>query len=138
MVIFEEIQKAFPAADEIVVLRDGQKSGYPRGGKQYEEIMAVWQATLAGSRQMPAFGVSIDALTVKEMTAGVWIEFVYGEQCECWGMTFDRLAVSVNAAFSGFNVIRHSDGLYQGRCYYIDLVGRNMSEVYDCLKALKN
>ncbi len=136
MVIFENIQQAFPAAEEIVVCRDGKRSGYQRGGKEYEEIMAVWQATLTGSRQMPAFGVSIHDLTVKEMTKGVWIEFIYNQRCESWEMDFDRLAVNVSASFTGFNVIRHVDGQYLGRCYYLDLVGRNMSEIYDCLKTL--
>lgn len=137
MVIFENIQDAFPAADEIVVYRDGQAKSYTQGGEEYAKIMAVWQNTLDGSRQMPALGVSINDLTVKEMTKGVWLEFVYNQSCESWGMNFDRLTVNVIGSYMGFNVIRYTDGLYQGRCYYLDLDGRNMSEIYDCLVKLQ-
>ncbi len=133
MVIFENIEQAFPEADEIYVYREGQVIRCAQGGDEYDRIMAVWQSTLEECRQMPAFGVSLNDMTVKAMQKGVWIEFRYSGVCECQGMGFERLAVNVVGSFKGFNIVRYCDGLYEGRCYYVDLVRGDMSEVYDCL-----
>lgn len=133
MVIFENIEQAFPEADEIYVFREGQVVRCAQGGVDYAQIMAVWQNTLTGCRQMPAFGVSLNDMTVKAMQKGVWIEFRYGDVCECQGMGFERLAINVVSSFKGFNIVRYCDGVYEGRCYYLDLDDKDMSEVYNCL-----
>lgn len=131
MVIFDSIENAFPAAAEIAVIDEGCESVYAAQSDRFDEIIAVWTATLADCRPMPAFGVSLNDLTVKDMEHGLWLEFRFAERCNCGGMDFERLAIKAEANFSGFNVVRYNsvDG-YAGRCYYIDLArGKNLSEV---------
>ena len=77
--------------------------------------------------RMPAFGVSIVELTRREMKQGLWTEFRYEKETSCAGMAFDRLLVCVKEEFRGFNVVRHVQEKYQGRCFYVDLSGGDMS-----------
>ena len=49
-------------------------------------------------------------------------------------MPFEKLLVEVGKEFYGFNIIRYtSERGYDGRCFYIDLVNKNMSDFYNIL-----
>lgn len=133
MTVFDSICDAFPASAQICVLKEGKGEAHDAGSGRFNEIMAVWTETLKDCRPMPAFGVSLDEMTVKEMKSGTWLEFAFDGACASDDMSFERLAVKVEADYRGFNVIRYNSvGGYAGRCYYIDLVG-DMSKLYDCL-----
>ena len=83
---------------------------------------------------MPAYGVSLDKKTVKAMKNGLWVEFDFGKLTEYNGMPFEKLLVEVGKEFYGFNIIRYtSERGYDGRCFYIDLVNKNMSDFYNIL-----
>ncbi|MBO5910011.1 MAG: hypothetical protein J6Q15_00730, partial [Clostridia bacterium] len=45
-------------------------------------------------------------------------------------MPFDELLIEINPEFSGFNVIRGNKGIFEGRCYYVNLVNCTMKELY--------
>ena len=128
-----QLMNIFPLAQEIRVYRQGECRSYVCGEK-FEEIVAEWNAMTASALPMPAYGVSIDSETVRALAGGVWVEFRYSAPMTCEDMPFERLLIEVQPQFMGFNVIRYnSDGGYAGRCYYIDLNGRNMGKFYECL-----
>ena len=100
--------------------------------EQIEELNNVISDMLSGSRTMPAFGVSIHTETIKAIKNGVWLKLQYnGTQC-IDDMPFDELLIEINPEFNGFNVIRGNKGIYDGRCFYIDLEG-SMQGLYDYL-----
>ncbi len=95
------------------------------------ELSIVLGEMLTDSRTMPAFGVSIHTETLKAIQNGVWLKLQYnGTQCVD-DMPFDELLIEVNPEFGGFNIIRGNRGIYEGRCYYIDLVDRTMKILYE-------
>ena len=52
-------------------------------------------------------------------------------------MPFEKLLVQVGKEYYGFNLIRYtSERGYDGRCFYLDLVGKNMNDLYDLLTDL--
>jgi len=137
MIVYEEIQQAFSQAQEIVVYSDGDKRTYESGDKEYTAVLDCWYGLLDKSRQMPAYGVSLDRETRKELEKGLWLEFIFDGSRKCFGMPFSKLLISVKAEHFGFNVIRYDVTRgYDGRCFYIDLDGKNMQSIYDLLLKL--
>lgn len=118
-------------AEEITVYNGGAGAAYACGSEQFGEICARWSALLTGSIVMPAYGVSIDRYTVQAMQKGVWVEFAFAEQYTIGEMPFKKLLVEVRPEFMGFNVVRYTEGDgYAGRCFYIDLRGKDMHDFY--------
>lgn len=137
MVIVEELESAFDKAQQINVYNEGTKTEYCAGGDEYKKILASWTEMIEGAHDMPAFGVSLNGLTVKEMKTGLWVEFDFKQTLQHKEMPFEKLLVEVGKESQGFNLIRYSPVYgYEGRCFYLDLVGKNMSSFYEILKTL--
>ena len=134
MIIEVELDKMTEYAEEITVYNDGESAIYPAGNAKFNEICAEWNSMLNGAHQMPAFGVSLHHETVREIKSGVWVEFGFGKVLSSDGMPYEKLLVNVQPDWSGFNIRRYnSECGYDGRCFYYDLVGKDMSAFYDCL-----
>lgn len=110
-------------SEGIAVYREGEVKTCARGSAAYDQILDAWKQMTSGARPMPAFGVSIDALTRKEKDRGLWVEFLFSEEQVCDGMPFEKLLVQVAPEYRGFNLHRYSGGGYNGRCFYLDLDG---------------
>lgn len=133
-VIMEEISEIFGYTEKINVHNEGEIITYCSDDAQFKEIMTCWNAMIDGSHDMPAFGVSLNDMTVKALTEDLWIEFEFGKVLECNGMPFEKLLVQVEKDYSGFNLIRYlKKAGYDGRCFYLDLVNKNMSDLYNLL-----
>lgn len=130
------IQESIERCSEIMIYRDGVPTACRSGEPCFLKILNTWKEMTAEAIQMPAFGVSIDNLTRKEMTKGIWVEFKFQKDSEFDGMPFQRLLVSVKPENTGFNLIRYWDGGYNGRCFYLDLRKRSMKDFYSVLMNL--
>lgn len=129
----EEITEAFDTVEIINVCNEGVTVSYCDGEEPFGIIMDGWRKMTSGARQMPAFGVSINNLTVDAMKKDLWIEFDFGKPVECSEMPFEKLLVQAEKGFSGFNLIRYTSGYgYDGRCFYLDLDG-DMTEFCELL-----
>lgn len=131
-----DITYYFDEASEIIVTVKGESTTFNKGDEKYEAIILSLKNVTNGAHEMPAFGVSLDKETRKEMQDGTWIELVYNLPKKHNGMPFESLLISVNADYSGFNLIRKVNGKYDGRCFYLDLVNKNMSEISTTLQNL--
>ena len=123
----KELTDAVQTAGRIIVIADGREHCFEKDDVAFHAIIKAWDEMTATAIRMPAFGVSIDELTRREMTQGLWTEFRYEKETSWAGMAFDRLLVCVKEEFRGFNVVRHVQEKYQGRCFYVDLSGGDMS-----------
>lgn len=134
MVINMELENVFDNAEKINVYNDGAVNVYGNGEKAFDEILVGWKAMIDGAHEMPAFGVSIGRLTRQEMQKGVWTEFVFDREYEHNGMPFEKLLINVKKDYYGFNLVRYTaEHGYEGRCFYYDLVGKNMGNFYNIL-----
>ena len=82
---------------------------------------------------MPAYGVSIDKDTRDALKTGLWLELKFSTTLTHNEMPFDSLLIEVDSEYSGFNIIRHHDNQYEGRCYYINLE-KDMSSLYETIE----
>ena len=132
-----EVLSVMPQADRIVLYTDGTEKIFSRQDTEFLDIVEAWETITQGAQQMPAFGVSIDRLTREEMKSGNWLEFFFAEKYESNGLPFDSLLFVVHSEYKGINLVRRDEkGLYQGRCIYIDLNGRDMSALAAVLEKI--
>ena len=121
-------------AQTITVYNDGEALKYNCGEQAFDSIVTAWHEMTDGSHEMPAFGVSLNSETVKAMSVGVWVEFAFAKQLEYNGMPFEKLLINVQKSFTGFNIIRYtSERGYDGRCFYLDILNKNMGDFYNIL-----
>lgn len=135
MSITVELYEAFDYSDVINVYDEGNVVSYGKGEDRFEEILSGFKTLIDGAHDMPAFGVSINSLTTKEMQKGLWVEFGFDQQYKSNGMPYEKLLVNVQKSFAGFNIVRYNaDSGYDGRCFYYDLVNKDMSDFYNILR----
>lgn len=135
MSITVELYEAFDYSDVINVYDEGSVVSYGKGEDRFEEILSGFKTLIDGAHDMPAFGVSINSLTTKEMQKGLWVEFGFDRQYKSNGMPYEKLLVNVQKSFAGFNIVRYNaDSGYDGRCFYYDLVNKDMSDFYNILR----
>lgn len=121
----------FKKTEKIEIYKNGEISGFYYGEENFEKILIAWYDLVDGARRCPAFGVSLNTETERAVLSGVWVEFYFNEVLECNGMPYERLLVEVNKEYCGFNVIRYNSEVgYEGRCFYIQLIGKDMRNFY--------
>ena len=134
MSICIDLDKSFTTAESLNVYNDGELTVIEKDDEKFDGIMVGWSRIVEGAHDMPAFGVSINNLTLKELNHGLWVEFVFGKKYESNGMPYEKLLINVQKDFYGFNLIRYTaESGYDGRCFYYDLVNKNMGDFYDLL-----
>ena len=75
----EEISEVFDSAEQINLYNEGKKTSYSSVEGNYEVILECWNNTINGALEMPAYGVSLNNLTVQEMQKNLWLEFDFGK-----------------------------------------------------------
>lgn len=134
MCICIELENVFEKAENINVYNDGAVVTYSAQTDGYKNILKAWNIMLDGAHLMPALGVSLHNETLKELKGGLWVEFDFSKLYECNGLPFEKLLIAVHDDYYGFNLIRYTQEYgYDGRCFYYDLVNKNMSSLYDLL-----
>lgn len=132
-----EIFEVFDKADAINVYTVENLKSYKSGTDEYNGIISRWNEMIENAYDMPAFGVSLHNETLEALKNGRWIEFEFNEKQTYNGMTFEKLLIQVESVFQGFNLIRYnSEKGYDGRCFYFNLVDKDMSELSDYLAFL--
>jgi hypothetical protein len=117
------------SASSVVVYTNGEQLCIGKEDKNFGAIVDGFLAMIDGGHDMPAFGVSLDTETRVAMKTGMWLEFMYNRAYEHNGMPFESLLLELNSDYSGFNLIRKANGKYEGRCFYISLVDKDMSKM---------
>ena len=121
---------ALTQPSSITITQDGVD--YECNDAEQQLIIDSIKEIFNSHREMPAFGVSLDKETRDAKTSGLWIELVYNTPVKYIGMCFDKLLIEVDRNYTGFNIIRHYKGKYDGRCYYVDL-STSMEPLYNTL-----
>ena len=134
MFIATELNEIIELSESGNVYHDGVTIVYGKGEERFNQILEEWIVLTDDARDMPAFGVSLNRETIEAMSNGLWVEFVFDKQYTHNEMPFEKLLVNVEKQSQGFNIIRYnSQGGYSGRCFYFDLVDKDMTRFYDFL-----
>lgn len=134
MIVLEEINEAFEFVGKVKVINNGRQSLLESGSTGFTEIMTSWSNLVSEALPLPAYGVSLNNETVNAIQSGLWVEFIYSDVYECYGLPFERLLIKVEICYQGFNLIRYTSRYgYDGRCFYLNLKSGDMSDFYNIL-----
>ena len=111
--------------NEIVLTEDEQ-------AQLQQQVVQLFE----GSHTMPAFGVMFDDMYHEAIQKGTYVSLKFGRVFEVNELPFDELVFQVSPDWSGFNLFRGMNGIFQGRCIYIDLNGKTMQEFSDFINSL--
>jgi len=131
----QNITDFFDTAESIVIYNESNAITFNKDEKEYADILNILNESTHNSHEMPAYGVSLDQDTREAIKKGVWIELVYTNTLYHNDMPFDSLLIQVDSMFTGINLIRKHDNMYEGRCYYLDL-NNNLSILYEKITTL--
>lgn len=132
----ENICEVFDRASGATVYREGMATRFECGDATFEIILDGFEKMIEGAHPMPAFGVSLDNETRKEMKRGTWVEFEFKDRLFCDGMPFEKLLIYVMAGWQGFNLVRYNRECgYHGRCFYLNIRG-DMTQFYNLLNSV--
>ena len=124
----------FSEASMVEIYRDGQILELSQEEQtKFEELFC---SSLEGAVQMPAYGVSLDQLTKEDMKNGIWVKFIFERTQVKSEMPFDELLIKITTEEYGLNIIRGNSGIYEGRCYYLNLKG-NLNDLYNFLSEIQ-
>jgi len=100
----------------------------------YNKIIVELEDIFINSREMPAFGVSLHEETLESLKNGVWLELEFDDEYNHNGMPYSKLLMQIEPWVTGVNLIRYNKGYYEGRCFYLDLCGKDTTNLYNVLK----
>ena len=133
----QSINEVIGACDKIEVISDGVVKSFSRADARAKSILSAIASMNEGGWEMPGYGVSIDRLTREEMKKGMWLRLVYDERQTRNEMPFDSLLIRVKGEYCGYDLIRESDGKYQGRVFYFNLKEcKNMQELFSLMQEI--
>ena len=116
-------------SESVVAVSDGEKV------KLNTKVLGLMEDCLDGAIDMPALGVSLDNETRRELKQGVWLEFSFKDKQIFNELPFEKLLLKLEPNAGGVNIIRYNDGLYEGRCFYLNLEN-NFNPVYEYVVSL--
>ena len=122
------ITNYFEQASSITITNNGQESSFQKGDDKFESVLNSLELITKKSHELPAFSVALDGETRTVKQSGLWLELNFNTEQTHNEMPFESLLIEVNSKHSGFNLIRKQNGVYDGRCFYLDLNG-NMSHL---------
>lgn len=123
-----DIAEVLISADKVELIENGKRCEIDA-----DSFNNAIKQMLEGSHEMPALGVALHEETIAAMQEGSWVELTYNKEYMYNDMPFDKLLIQVKAEDSGFNIIRHYNNKYDGRCYYVSLAGDmlRVSELFE-------
>ena len=124
----KNIYEYFTEAEAMIVYDDGQIQEYTKEDSEYALILQALNEISKDAHEMPAYGISLDNETRNALQTNRWLELKFSKTIFHNEMPFDRLLIQIDSEYSGFNLIRHHDNIYEGRCFYLN-INNNMYEL---------
>lgn len=116
----DNIKEAIKQIESFVVYQDGKQTFIDKSNKDFSKFIERIEDCFSFSRIMPAFGVSLHDLTVEDMKKGDWLKINFSNTQTINELPFEALLFRLDECY-GINLIRQTEGKFQGRCIYLDL-----------------
>lgn len=98
-----------------------------------DEIQEKVEILFKNAHTLPAFAVTTDEFFHEQLQDGIFVSIKFDNVLHLNELPFDELAFKVEKDTHGFNLYRGMNGIFQGRCIYIDMMDGDMNELYDFL-----
>lgn len=131
IVSFFQATQALPYATDYSVYVNGNVVEISEADK--EVIKEKVEAIFENSHTLPAFAVTTDEIFHEQIKDGIFVSIKFDNVLHINELPFDELVFKVEKDTHGFNLFRGMNGIFQGRCIYIDMMDGNMNDLYDFL-----
>ena len=131
----EILSQNFENSKLIIVTIDNVETYLNKGDDKYELILKSLESVANNAKEMPALGVGLNDEIREQKQSGKWIELVFDGVQMHNEMPYEALLIEVQKDWRGFNLIRKNNGVYEGRCFYLELEG-SMEELYNAVASL--
>lgn len=105
--------------ESFCVVNNGEIVEISKEDKMFEELKSKIEILFSCSRIMPAFGVSLHNETLNALEKESWVQINFGKELSVNGLPFNALLFKLEET-SGINLIRNQNGIFEGRCIYLD------------------
>ncbi|MBP3431961.1 MAG: hypothetical protein J6K39_03820 [Clostridia bacterium] len=126
---FFEVVDVLPYVENAEILVDGNVVEITE--YQQEKLQEQIPLLFDGSHTLPAFGVITDEMYREEVQNGTYVSLKFGAPVEINGLPFDELVFKIEPGLQSFDLYRGMKGVFQGRCIYVDLMNKDMTEFYE-------
>lgn len=90
---------------------------------------------LENAYDSPALAVTFPEFYKEMLKDGYFLNFKFDKHYEFNGLPFDELTIKIEDNAYGFNVFRGENGVFQGRCIYVN-TENSSSELYKIVKEI--
>lgn len=90
---------------------------------------------LENAYDSPALAVTFPEFYKEMLKDGYFLNFKFNKHYEFNGLPFDELTIKIEDNAYGFNVFRGENGVFQGRCIYVN-TENSSSELYKIVKEI--
>lgn len=122
--------------ERVNIYSNGEMIYFDANSEIAKEIFEVYADMLDGYHETPSLGVALNDEVKEETKSGLWVEFEYDNYYDHNGMAYTKLLMRLEPDCSGYNLIRYDNGKYEGRCFYISLMNKNTTLLYNKIKSL--
>ena len=129
---FFEVYDVLPFANQISLYFDGQE--YVLTQEEQESLKGEIFGIFENSHTLPALGVITNNEFQEELQKGVYVSIRFETLFEINGLPFDQLVFKVEKDSYAFNIYRGIDGVFEGRCIYVDLNGKTLDSLMEAIK----
>ena len=128
---FFEATQVLPYATDYSVYVNGNVVEISEADREAlkEKVEAIFES----SHTLPAFAVTTDEIFHEQIKDGIFVSIKFDNVLQINELPFDELIYKVEKDTHGFNLFRGMNGIFQGRCIYIDMMDGNMNDLYDFL-----
>lgn len=124
---FFEAVDVMPYVDYSSLIVDGVEIELSE--EQQEQLNSQILQMFENAHTLPSFGVVFNDMYQEQIQQGKFVSLKFGEVLEVNGLPFDELVFEVVSESQGINLMRGMNGVFQGRCIYVDLLEKNMQQI---------
>ena len=124
---FFEAVDVMPYVDYSSLIVDGVEIELSE--EQQEQLNSQILQMFENVHTLPSFGVVFNDMYQEQIQQGKFVSLKFGEVLELNSLPFDELVFEVVSESQGINLMRGMNGVFQGRCIYVDLLEKNMQQI---------
>ena len=99
------------------------------------DIQSEFSKYLENAYDTPALAVTFPELYKEMLKDGYFLNFKFDAYYDINGLPFNELTIQIIENGYGFNVFRGLDGVFQGRCFYVNTENESTS-LFKCVQEI--
>ena len=127
----------FKNATSITITNSNKEFTFEKNSREFNLILESIFKITKNHHEMPAFSVALDQEIKTSKQSGLWLEMNFNKTQTHNELCFDSLIFEINENYSGLNLIRKTNDIYSGRCFYLNLEN-NMHELKNNILKILN